>query len=484
MLNLLLNSTFWSTLVLAGFLLVVRMCHRNPSSLLTRVSNSRTVITLLLLGSLSAAGFSLYLSHVAPRDVMQDIVAAQEWQQGRSMHPADMTSLIREALEHEPARFSLGSWWPRLAEIEQQQYQEVINAHWVQAHPPPMTLFISPFVALTGVHGAALAINMISLVALLLTLWMIQCELKLPLTRLQTLMLAALILGWHPIDATLRHGQSGLLLAVLMTAGWFGLRRGRPQLAGMSIGVATCLKMYPGLLLVYLFFRHRQAFVEAAATILLIGVGTGMFAGWHNFADYFASARFVSENYGAHEFNLSLRALLLHLTSELNVSPAIARGLFLAMGSAIGSGLVWLFKNRTAGEERSHSRLDLEFSLAITLMPLLSPIAWHHFLSILLLPLAVLGQRAFEPSRSRALEFVSLFLLLALPDDWPWLFHLSDGPVLSLLVFSASALPTLALLVISGWLAIAIHQQRVVGWDSVPTTPTGRDGVPTYEWQA
>lgn len=469
MLNLLLNSTFWATLVLTGWLLMARCRGWDTSKIPRRLGDSRVILAMLLCGSVAAAGFNLYLGYVAPRDVLQDIVAAQEWQQGRSMHPHEMSQIIRESLADEPARFSLGSWWPRLADIEQQQYREVLKSHWVQAHPPPMTLFISPLVALTGLHGACVAINMVSLVALLLTLVMLQRGLELPLSRQHALLLAILVLGWHPIVAVLRNGQSGLLLAALMTAGWFALRRDRPVLAGLSIGLATCLKMYPGLLLVYLLFRHRRAFFSAATTIVLITVGTGLFAGWNNFADYFEAARFVSERYGAHGANLSLRALLLHLASEMNLSPMIARGLFVAMGLAIAGGLVWLFKNRTVGETRSLRSLDLEFSLCLTLMPLLSPIAWHHYLSILLLPLAVLGQRVLEQPRSRILEFAGLCFVLAMPDDWPWLFHLPDGQLLSLLSFLSSALPTLALLTFSGWLAVA-HRERPMRSSEEPLT--------------
>ena len=459
MLNLLLNSTFWAALVLTGWLVVTRLRRGDSAELLRRLSGSQAVLAMLLCGSVLAVGFNLYLGYVAPRDVLQDIVAAQEWQQGRSMHPAEMSQIIRDSLAAEPARFSLGAWWPRLAEIERQQYQEVLKSHWVQAHPPPMTLFIAPLVAWTGLHGACVAINVVSLLALLLTLTMLHRGLELPLNRQQVLMLSVLIIGWHPVVAVLRNGQSGLLLAALMTAGWLALRRDRPLLAGLSIGLATCLKMYPGLLLVYLLFRHRRAFLSAATTIALITVGTGLFAGWHNFADYFEAARFVSDRYGAHGANLSLRALLLHLAGEMNLSPLIARGVFVAMGLAIAGGLVWLFKNRTANETRSLRSLDLEFGLCLTLMSLLSPIAWHHYLSILLLPLAVLGQRVLEQPRSRVLEFAGLFFVLAMPDDWPWLFHLPDGHVLSLLSFLSSALPTLALLTFSGWLAAAHREQ-------------------------
>ena len=460
MMNLLLSTTFWATLVLTIGLLVARWRRRDSFTLLVRLVSARVVFALLLCGSLVYVGFSTYLGYVAPRDVLQDIVAAQEWQHGRSMHPENLSGLIRESLADDHAAFSLGAWWPRLADVEQEQLQRVLTSHWVQAHPPPMTLLLSPLVAWSGIHGSCIVINLVSLFALLLTLVMIHRGLALPLTRQQALVLAIMVLGWHPIGAVLRNGQSGLVLGLLMTAGWLALRRNQPVLAGLSIGLATSLKLYPGLLLVYLFFRHRRAFVAAAGCLLLITTGTGLIAGWHHFADYFQTARLVSEVYGPNTSNLSLLALLLRLANELSIAPGLARGLFGVLGLTIVVGLVGIIRSRNVEVTRPTWNLDVEFSLCLTLIPLLSPIAWNHYLPIILLPLAVLGQRVLERPRALALKFLGLFLVLAVPEQtWSWLADTAEGSLPSLLILFTTTLPTFALLALSGWLA-ALAKER------------------------
>ena len=56
----------------------------------------------------------------------------------------------------------------------------------------------------------------------------------------------------------------------------------------------------------------------------------------------------------------------------------------LISSAAIVAVLAWAVRRDTAGRKR-----DLTFSLAVTAMLLVSPIAWEHYLLLLLVPLAV-----------------------------------------------------------------------------------------------
>src|SRR5262249_19214078 len=63
------------------------------------------------------------------------------------------------------------------------------------------------------------------------------------------------------------------------------------------IALATALKMYPSLLLVYLLLRHRRAFVSAVVTLLVVVVLIGTLTGWATFAEYAATTRGVVAEY-------------------------------------------------------------------------------------------------------------------------------------------------------------------------------------------
>src|SRR5262249_14486326 len=160
-----------------------------------------------------------------------------------------------------------------------------------------MTLFVTPFVAGGGILGAQLAVLLLSLAGLGLSLALIGRGLGWNLSRRYWLIIVLGLRGAEPIVDTARAGHSGLLLGTLMVVGWYALRRGRPVLAGVVIALATALKMYPSLLLVYLLLRHRRAFVSAVVTLLVVVVLIGTLTGWATFAEYAATTRGVVAEY-------------------------------------------------------------------------------------------------------------------------------------------------------------------------------------------
>jgi alpha-1,2-mannosyltransferase len=75
-----------------------------------------------------------------------------------------------------------------------------------------------------------------------------------------------LMFAMEPIHETLGWGQINIFLAALVLADVHALRRGRPW-AGVGIGLATAIKLTPGLFVVYLALSGRfRAAATAAAT--------------------------------------------------------------------------------------------------------------------------------------------------------------------------------------------------------------------------
>ena len=73
---------------------------------------------------------------------------------------------------------------------------------------------------------------------------------------------------------------------------------------------------------------------------------------------------------------------------------------------------------RSSTAEGQEQALDLEYALFVSLMPLLSPIAWDHYLSALLLPLSVLGTRTLtvDAPWPATLGFLAAVVVLLVPD--------------------------------------------------------------------
>ena len=258
--------------------------------------------------------------------------------------------------------------------------------------------------------------TVLSLAALFGTLMLIARGLELKLTLRTNALLLIAVLGWEPVLSTIRNGQTGVLLGCLIVAAWLQLRRGSPVSAGVALGVATCLKIFPGLLLVYLLLRHRRAFAAALCTVAALSLLPAALAGPETYVEYFETARFVSEEYARDACNLSLQSLLLR---TLPGTENQLRALYIALGSAFVVAAAWLvLRPSEKNGQLATTCFDLEYSLFVALMPLLSPISWDHYLPILLLPLAVLEnqtlKRAATPSGT--LAFLGLLVVLCLPD--------------------------------------------------------------------
>lgn len=463
--NFLLNSglmsvTFWAALI--TFLVVLfswfRASRTSERALeVTRgywfLLGSTFFFLFLLFGTALNFGYGLYKSYVAPRDLMQDIVSAQQLLQGESLYPDQLNVRIRQALEAEPPRLSLFWWSPTLLEREQAARNQTFQEPWAQAHPPLMTLLIAPFVAISGVLGAQIAMALMSLLCLFLTLYLLDVGLRLSLNRRQSLVLVLGILGAAPIVSVFRLGQSGLLLGFLMVLGWTFLRKQRSVAAGICLALATAIKLYPGLLLLYFVVYDRRAFLAGAVALVLLFGMTGALVGWETYGEFFRTLQSVTDRYPSYSDNISVLGILTRPAS-MPLIP-LAKPVFLALGGVLVVGALW-HVHRSQSRSSGASQLDYHYSLFMVLMPLLSPIAWDHYLAILLLPMAVIGRKALsvEASWGEALGFLLILLILATPGAiWTWPYSAVSGPIQIVINVGWLSLRAYALLALAFWLA-------------------------------
>ena len=423
MLHHIFNSGFYNTTFWFAFAVALALVLRIP------LRRHRLVFALLFfalsLGTLGNLCLSLYRAYSVPRDIMQDITSASEFLEGRPLYPDDMTRRINDTLAKEGPRGSLLERWPGLRDRERAQFHEMATSHWVQAHPPFMTLCTAPFVQWLGILGTQIAFVLISVLALALTLYLIRIELFPEWDGWSAALVGIAILGWEPVLTVLRAGQSGLLLGALLTSSWFLLRRNRPGWAGIAAGVAVSLKLVPGLILLVLLMRHRRAFLSAIMTIASIALFVLGMTSVRDHLDYFNTSRGIVEMYAAYSGNLSLLGTLARGLRDLSLPFPLARGLWLVCGLALAAAFAWQMKYRpTRGREKIGT--DVEFALAMTLMPLLSPVSWDHYLVFLILPLAVLGSRVIsQGTRLTRLRYSALLLFFAIPDSaFLWTFDL------------------------------------------------------------
>ncbi len=467
-----LNWTFWAVLLFAAAMALCRAClGTRPLAAGWLAATAVSVLSLVI------AGIGLRLAYVAPKAIIQDIVAAQQALNGQRLPTTEINPLVRRILaEYRPAAH-LESVWPRFAKEEQEEYETVLSRTAEQAHPPFMTLFFVPFVYLLGVRGCSLAASVLSIGCLGLTLVLICRGLRLNLSASQRVLLSAVFLSWYPMYGVVRGGQSGAMLGALVVLSWYCIRRGRPLWGGFAIGVAASLKLFPALLLVYLALRHFRALLACMATIVLLNAVTMSLFAVQSYIDYMHTTTHLADKYGMVTTNWSLLSALPPLVSAVGIPSINQRAAFLTVSVLLVSAISSIVLiNRRPGS--ATARFDADYSLFIAPMLLLSPICWSHYFVLMLLPLAVLANRTLREGAAFWTTFalLGLFLAVALPETYqdhltPFVQHHISWR----LGVVSSRLPSLALLGTTIWIAR-------IKWTSLPEdAPSNPDRLGTLE---
>jgi hypothetical protein len=398
------------------------------------------------------------------------------------MHPADLNERMAAALADEPPRRTLLWWSPELAELEHRQWERTLQEHWVQAHPPFVTVMTVPLFSAFGVLGTQIAFTMVSGFALLLAVACVYW--KFGLQNWQTLGLAMLIavFGWSATVSAFRLQQLSLPLLGLLCLAWVLLRRGHNGWGGFFIGLAICCKLIPGVLLLPLAVRHHRAFLAAVGTMLGVYLFVFALVPLSDLIDYRRTASQVVDEYAGYGTNISLLGFFARGVRDWGGPLDLAKGLWiLSLG---GIGIIWargLFRQPTPGANR-RDLVDGEFALGMSLIPLLSPVSWDHYLVLLLLPLAVLGHNVRQyGGRTERIGLAVLLVALAIPDaTYLWLHELFEEDAPRFLVWVVEPFRTYAMLGLTGWLGHLFRQQSS---SQFSWAPVAHDPGPEPKWQ-
>jgi Glycosyltransferase family 87 len=222
-----------------------------------------------------------------------------------------------------------------------------------------------------------------------------------------------------PIHGNFQQGQLTFPLLLLITSAWSLDRAGRPGTAGLMIGTAAAVKLFPAYMAVYFAARGRwRAVCTAAASFATINLATAALLGWQAYADYVLIVLPSLEKFQSYAFNLSFSGFLHKLfdpasergwIAPLCYSPAAAR-----WGTLVADLLATAMVARAAWRARTRDERDLAFGLATAAMLLVSPITWDYSLPLLLLPFAILT-RAAMASRWLPVPLVPVLIIFGLP---------------------------------------------------------------------
>ncbi len=253
-----------------------------------------------------------------------------------------------------------------------------------------------------------------------------------------------------PIRDTFSFGQVNIFFALAVVADYRALRRGS-RWAGVGIGLATAIKLTPGIFIVYLLVTRRpRAAALATATMVAASMVAAAIAPATS-AQYWWHIMWASNRVGqiASDSNQSLYGLLTRLLNHDTYPHAHAPVVLWAAGCLLVA-VVGLWRARRANEAGD----DLTgFTLAGLVAGLVSPISWIHHL-VWFLPACVILADAAVQRRSWSLGITVAALYgaasssVVVLNQHPGGHHYQDGPAgfLAENTFAVLALLLLALL--------------------------------------
>jgi Glycosyltransferase family 87 len=284
------------------------------------------------------------------------------------------------------------------------------------AHPPSSILVLIPW-AILDYRTALLGWNLLSLGMLLASLEIIRRSLEVPLTVELIAPAIIFLLLSRPLLMQLFHGQWNLILLLLVTGAWAAERSGRPAWAGVLLGAATVIKLFPGFLFLYFLARRQWSAVVAGA--LAFGIVTGLTAavlGPDVYRVYFQELLPKLAPVRSSWYNASLVGYWTRLfdpaTDEVHVLPLWRNGMALRVAVLLSGLAVIITLARLVRSANTRDALDHSFGLAVTAMLLVSPITWDHSLLLLLFPISIL---LHDQPRS---ELAKLLLVVSLGAIW------------------------------------------------------------------
>lgn len=200
-------------------------------------------------------------------------------------------------------------------------------------------------------------------------------------------MLLPLMMWLEPVRTTFRFGQVNIFIIAIVVADCCLKRPPWPR--GVGVGLATAVKLTPGLFVPYLWLTGRRKAAYVATATFLACQGAAALLIPHDSWDYWTDAFFSSSRLGNNRgtANIAVRGALLRWFPPKIMLAALT---VVVVGAVLVVGMSRAIQASNQGREL----------VAVTIIGLttvaISPVSWDHHAVWLVLALAVL---VFDPSR-------------------------------------------------------------------------------------
>ncbi len=274
-------------------------------------------------------------------------------------------------------------------------------------YPPTAVIF---FEQLTWVSPqfAFRVFQVLEFVSLVLIIWLLVWD-NTPTTHLWfKFFLSSLIAFFYPISEQMHQGVISIFLLVLLVLMMRSLRSGQDLLAGITLALACLIKLFPGLLLIYLIVCKKWRVLNWSIVFIVLGSAlTVSVVGLHSTLAFVTKLGYLNTMNGP----FSVKAFVLHLF-RLAFGLPLGAGKFLAyeiVTALTELALVALAIKATLESAHDLKGQQYSFGMWLVIMVLMSPPAWAHY-GVLFLP--TLAQIAFA-AYARAVPLLTVTLGIA-----------------------------------------------------------------------
>lgn len=259
---------------------------------------------------------------------------------------------------------------------------------------PPLAIMIIPL-ALLPPQPATLMWFWINVALLILSTMLIIRMLELHRNRVYPVAFLIGVLVFYPAISSIFVGQANVLLLTLLVLVWYLAKRGNEVVAGVLIAVASLIKIFPFCVALYFLWKgkYRIFLCTVAALIVLIGISVAA-VGLDSHLTYVRSVlptQFVK----LHPLNQSLWAFIARVL-RIDQPDALLLWRFLSLSAS--ALLVLITVLLIPPGARNREALDLEISLVVVSMLLVSTVSWLGTLTLLIIPYAAATKHLVDRS--------------------------------------------------------------------------------------
>jgi hypothetical protein len=265
-------------------------------------------------------------------------------------------------------------------------------------HPPPIGFLFVPLASFDYASAARLWLGIES-VCFLTAVYLLLREFVPRGSLLASLALSVALVAWPPVFTDLALGQIMVPMLLLLVAFRRSLLSDHDRAAGIFLGLAVLIKPVAWPVFILLALRHRWRALIAAGGVLVVGyaVSTAVF-GFETMQTYFLLVLpAITKGYEGYSPNQSLWTLGYRLFAgtgwahfyAADVLGVIAAPLISAawLAPIISAALPALLALGAAWTTR-HRSVDHTLGAFLCLSVLVSPIAWVHYLVLIIIPFA------------------------------------------------------------------------------------------------